>query len=194
MPDSATAWWFCSQEQPEQRTCALLAVVLACSLGGSWFSQHGQEIEQSDGVVLLLKHHLLIVVYGLLRAGNLHTDHATQPAPLHCCAGMHVRAHTPCCAPAPSCTPCQHTLPALTLSCMPCSRPSTCSIRARFEKVIREAQDSICAAISEIDGKPFHQDAWTREDGGGGITRVLTVSDSCLLYFVRSSMCSMCSG
>lgn len=49
-------------------------------------------------------------------------------------------------------------------------------IRAKFEKVIRSAQDSICAAISEIDGKPFHQDAWTREDGGGGITRVLNVS------------------
>jgi coproporphyrinogen III oxidase len=49
------------------------------------------------------------------------------------------------------------------------------SIRARFEKVIRGAQDSICAAITEIDGKPFHQDAWTREGGGGGITRVLQV-------------------
>eukprot|EP00878_Enallax_costatus_P004240 GHUV01004470.1.p1 GENE.GHUV01004470.1~~GHUV01004470.1.p1 ORF type:complete len:368 (+),score=97.16 GHUV01004470.1:232-1335(+) len=47
------------------------------------------------------------------------------------------------------------------------------TIRAKFEKVIRDAQDSICAAISEIDGQPFHQDAWTREDGGGGITRVL---------------------
>ena len=46
-------------------------------------------------------------------------------------------------------------------------------MRARFEKVIRGAQDSICAAISEIDGTPFRQDAWTRESGGGGITRVL---------------------
>jgi coproporphyrinogen III oxidase len=48
-------------------------------------------------------------------------------------------------------------------------------MRARFEKVIRAAQDSICAAISEIDGTPFHQDAWVREAGGGGITRVLQV-------------------
>jgi len=47
------------------------------------------------------------------------------------------------------------------------------TMRARFEKVIRDAQDSICAAISEIDGTPFRQDAWTRESGGGGITRVL---------------------
>jgi coproporphyrinogen III oxidase len=46
-------------------------------------------------------------------------------------------------------------------------------MRARFEKVIRDAQDSICSAISEIDGTPFRQDAWTRESGGGGITRVL---------------------
>ncbi|KXZ49992.1 hypothetical protein GPECTOR_18g148 [Gonium pectorale] len=46
-------------------------------------------------------------------------------------------------------------------------------VRSRFEKIIRNAQDSICAAISEIDGKPFHQDAWTRADGGGGISRVL---------------------
>jgi coproporphyrinogen III oxidase len=47
------------------------------------------------------------------------------------------------------------------------------TMRARFEAVIRAAQDSICAAISEVDGTPFHQDAWTREAGGGGITRVL---------------------
>lgn len=47
------------------------------------------------------------------------------------------------------------------------------SMKGRFERVIREAQDSICAAISEVDGTPFHQDAWTRESGGGGITRVL---------------------
>lgn len=47
------------------------------------------------------------------------------------------------------------------------------SMRGRFERVIRDAQDSICAAISEVDGQPFHQDAWTRAGGGGGITRVL---------------------
>ena len=46
-------------------------------------------------------------------------------------------------------------------------------MRARFEKMIRKAQDDICAAISELDGKPFHEDAWTRPGGGGGISRVL---------------------
>ncbi len=39
--------------------------------------------------------------------------------------------------------------------------------------MIREAQDSICKAIEDIDGTKFRQDAWTREDGGGGITRVM---------------------
>jgi len=47
------------------------------------------------------------------------------------------------------------------------------SMRARFEKMIRQAQDDICAAIEEVDGTKFRQDAWTREAGGGGITRVL---------------------
>ncbi|GIL53306.1 hypothetical protein Vafri_8940 [Volvox africanus] len=47
------------------------------------------------------------------------------------------------------------------------------TMRAKFEKVIRDAQDSICKAIEDVDGKKFHQDAWTRADGGGGISRVL---------------------
>lgn len=77
--------------------------------------------------------------------------------------------------PPPAPPPAPHPQPC---PCRPrararCAPPRSRSIRARFEKVIRDAQDSICAAISEIDGKPFHQDAWTREGGGGGITRVL---------------------
>ena len=48
-------------------------------------------------------------------------------------------------------------------------------MRARFEEVIRAAQDSICAAISAEDGTSFHEDAWTRPGGGGGISRVLQV-------------------
>jgi hypothetical protein len=43
----------------------------------------------------------------------------------------------------------------------------------RFERIIRNAQDSICAAVEEVDGNKFHEDAWSREDGGGGISRVL---------------------
>jgi coproporphyrinogen III oxidase len=46
-------------------------------------------------------------------------------------------------------------------------------MRGRFERVIREAQDSICAAVEAEDGTKFRQDAWTRPGGGGGITRVI---------------------
>jgi len=46
-------------------------------------------------------------------------------------------------------------------------------MRAQFEKMIRQKQDEICAAIEAVDGGRFHQDAWTRPGGGGGISRVL---------------------
>lgn len=47
-------------------------------------------------------------------------------------------------------------------------------IRARFEKMIRDAQDSVCEAIEAVDkaGK-FKEDVWSRPGGGGGISRVL---------------------
>lgn len=47
------------------------------------------------------------------------------------------------------------------------------SMRARFEKMIFAAQNEICAAVEEVDGNKFRQDAWTRPGGGGGISRVL---------------------
>lgn len=34
-------------------------------------------------------------------------------------------------------------------------------------------QDTICSALSEIDGTGFAEDSWTREEGGGGKSRVL---------------------
>jgi coproporphyrinogen III oxidase len=34
-------------------------------------------------------------------------------------------------------------------------------------------QDRICAAVTAVDGKPFIEDAWQREEGGGGRTRIL---------------------
>lgn len=53
------------------------------------------------------------------------------------------------------------------------SDPSN-SVRARFEKMIREAQDSVCAAIEAADGGgKFKEDVWSRPGGGGGISRVL---------------------
>jgi hypothetical protein len=45
-------------------------------------------------------------------------------------------------------------------------------MRFRFEKVIRDAQDSICAAIEEVDGTKFRQvrkggaAAWGQRGGG----------------------------
>lgn len=48
------------------------------------------------------------------------------------------------------------------------------SVRARFEKMIREAQDTVCAAIEAVDGGgKFKEDVWSRPGGGGGISRVL---------------------
>ena len=49
----------------------------------------------------------------------------------------------------------------------------TASMRAKFEKMIRSAQNEICAAIEELDGKKFREDAWSRPGGGGGISRVI---------------------
>ncbi|RRT58927.1 hypothetical protein B296_00033175 [Ensete ventricosum] len=64
-------------------------------------------------------------------------------------------------------------------------RPGTClpfadgpdspaPIRVRFEKMIREVQDEVCAALEAADdvGK-FREDVWSRPGGGGGISRVL---------------------
>ncbi|RKR06917.1 coproporphyrinogen oxidase [Kushneria sinocarnis] len=39
-------------------------------------------------------------------------------------------------------------------------------------------QDRLCAALEQEDGSTrFHEDSWTREEGGGGRTRVLTDGD-----------------
>ncbi|CAI9090749.1 OLC1v1025579C3 [Oldenlandia corymbosa var. corymbosa] len=51
---------------------------------------------------------------------------------------------------------------------------SSDSVRARFEKMIRDAQDSVCAAIEAVEnGSKFKEDVWSRPGGGGGISRVL---------------------
>ncbi|XP_042405585.1 oxygen-dependent coproporphyrinogen-III oxidase, chloroplastic-like [Zingiber officinale] len=51
---------------------------------------------------------------------------------------------------------------------------ASASVRARFERMIREAQDEVCAAIEEADGGgTFREDVWSRPGGGGGISRVL---------------------
>lgn len=48
------------------------------------------------------------------------------------------------------------------------------TFRSRFEKLIRDGQNSICAAIEAEDGGgKFQEDAWCREGGGGGVSRVM---------------------
>lgn len=47
------------------------------------------------------------------------------------------------------------------------------TMRSRFERMIRATQDDICAQVEAMDGGKFHEDAWVRDSGGGGISRVL---------------------
>ncbi|KAL0008695.1 hypothetical protein SO802_010197 [Lithocarpus litseifolius] len=54
------------------------------------------------------------------------------------------------------------------------SSSSSSTVRSRFEKMIREAQDTVCKAIEGADGgAKFKEDVWSRPGGGGGISRVL---------------------
>lgn len=51
--------------------------------------------------------------------------------------------------------------------------PADASIPQRMESMIKSVQDDICQALSDLDGGTFREDAWQREGGGGGRTRVL---------------------
>jgi len=66
-------------------------------------------------------------------------------------------------------------------------------MRRKFEANCRRAQEAICKAVSELDGSEFRQDVWTREGGGGGISRVLCDGNvfekaGCSLSVVYGSM------
>ena len=45
--------------------------------------------------------------------------------------------------------------------------------RERTSTCFQDLQDRITRAISELDGREFREDVWSREGGGGGRTRVL---------------------
>ncbi len=46
---------------------------------------------------------------------------------------------------------------------------------ATVEQWLRGLQDRICAGLENLDGEArFHEDAWSRSEGGGGRTRVMT--------------------
>ena len=44
----------------------------------------------------------------------------------------------------------------------------------QVEAYLKSLQNSICVAISEVDGNEFIEDSWQHSNGGGGITRVLS--------------------
>lgn len=46
-------------------------------------------------------------------------------------------------------------------------------MRETMEKMVRQTQDEICAALEKLDHKTFHEDRWQRPGGGGGTSRVL---------------------
>ena len=39
-----------------------------------------------------------------------------------------------------------------------------------------DLQTRIVAKLESLDGKPFGTDAWTRNEGGGGISRIIEVA------------------
>src|ERR1700681_511715 len=57
----------------------------------------------------------------------------------------------------------------------PAKMPPLDTQHVRAAHCFRNLQDHICAAVAELDGQAaFREDAWQREGGGGGRSRVLT--------------------
>ena len=63
-------------------------------------------------------------------------------------------------------------------------KATTNGMRTKFERMIRDAQDKVCAAVEEMEAEAaeadgskdvasFRSDAWTRAEGGGGISRII---------------------
>ncbi|WP_049017020.1 coproporphyrinogen III oxidase, partial [Klebsiella pneumoniae] len=44
---------------------------------------------------------------------------------------------------------------------------------AQVKTFLLQLQDNLCQQLSAVDGVPFIEDAWQREGGGGGRSRVL---------------------
>lgn len=51
------------------------------------------------------------------------------------------------------------------------------TMRVRMEKTLLGVQDTVCAALEQIGGTRFHEDSWTRQEGGSGLTRVMQDGD-----------------
>ena len=53
------------------------------------------------------------------------------------------------------------------------------NIKETFTKHLFDLQDQICRSLEDVDGKAkFVEDAWEREGGGGGKTRLLPMEKS----------------
>jgi coproporphyrinogen III oxidase len=55
----------------------------------------------------------------------------------------------------------------------PLSLPEAEALAKRAATYFRDLQDRIVARLEAVDGTRFHEDAWVRQSGGGGRTRVL---------------------
>lgn len=47
-------------------------------------------------------------------------------------------------------------------------------MRQKMAEMVHRIQDEICQVLREIDGVDYRQDEWTREEGGGGRSRVFS--------------------
>ena len=47
-------------------------------------------------------------------------------------------------------------------------------IATQFNEYVLELQNKICKALEEVDGEKFIEDEWRRDEGGGGLSRILT--------------------
>ena len=47
-------------------------------------------------------------------------------------------------------------------------------MKDRMVKLVHETQDQICKVLRELDGVDYREDEWSREEGGGGRSRVFS--------------------
>ena len=47
-------------------------------------------------------------------------------------------------------------------------------MKDRMVNLVHETQDQICKVLRELDGADYREDEWSREEGGGGRSRVFS--------------------
>ena len=58
-----------------------------------------------------------------------------------------------------------------------CVQSQVSEMREKMVKMVYALQDAICEAIKTIDHSEYREDEWTREEGGGGRSRVFSEGD-----------------